>query len=377
MIGVTVADISPQNDIAKMVSETLKRVDHLIKAGNIDQSIREIIQAKQLDPKNIYIYAYEERLAYLKQEHEKNIERERTRRDAEEAARKRNEELLKCHKEEHVDQEKTPKAELDQQEIREQSLNIQKTEEVPTLPSHANVNPSVLEAYARLLRNAWNTGTPSEDKRKTLTVFCNKNSIPVENLDKLEQEIKYTAYSEALRKVWFSGNATPPQDVTLQQLRNTFALSEDESHHIEEQILTELQNEKKAPTILIIDDDEKLLELISDTLTSAGYEIISLTTSDEAYTLLQKKWIPKLIICDINLETSTMSGFSFYEKIREIKQLDDVPFIFLTGLKDELLAWKGRELGADDYLTKPISEKHLLAAIKGKLKRFSILKKKS
>ncbi|MEK6565816.1 MAG: response regulator, partial [Bacteroidota bacterium] len=85
--------------------------------------------------------------------------------------------------------------------------------------------------------------------------------------------------------------------------------------------------------------------------------------------------IPDLIICDINLETSTMGGFTFFEKIREINELAEVPFIFLTGLTDEVLIRTGKELGVDDYLTKPISEKALLSTIKGKIKRFQELKK--
>jgi CheY-like chemotaxis protein len=258
-------ETSPLNDIKKLVSESLKRVDHLIKEGNIDQSIREIIQAKQLDPKNIYIYAYEERLEFLKEEHEKNIECEKTRRDVEAAAKKRDHEQYQFHKENLSLQKEVQNTEL---VIQEQSGHLQK-----------------------------------------------------------------------------SGDVSTP-------------------YHV------------KTATILIIDDDEELLTLLTDSLTSTGYEVVSLTTSDEAYILLENKWIPNLILCDINLKTSTMNGFAFYEKLRVIKQLDDVPFIFLTGLEDELLAWKGRELGVDDYLTKPISEKYLLAAIKGRLKRFNTIRGK-
>jgi DNA-binding response OmpR family regulator len=115
-----------------------------------------------------------------------------------------------------------------------------------------------------------------------------------------------------------------------------------------------------------------MLLLISQILTYHGYQVTSLTTSDEAYALL-REWRPRLILSDINLETSTMGGFSFYEKIRELKHLHDVPFIFLTGLSDEVLIRTGKELGADDYLTKPISEQNLIAAVKGKLKRFGKL----
>jgi DNA-binding response OmpR family regulator len=115
-----------------------------------------------------------------------------------------------------------------------------------------------------------------------------------------------------------------------------------------------------------------MLEAISETLTSHDFEVISLATSDEAFLLLQK-WAPGLILCDVNLETSTMGGFSFYESIRKLKHLNKVPFIFLTGLNDRVIMRTGKEMGVDDYLTKPISEENLVATVKGKLKRFAML----
>jgi DNA-binding response OmpR family regulator len=104
-------------------------------------------------------------------------------------------------------------------------------------------------------------------------------------------------------------------------------------------------------------------------LEDSGFEVTSLSTSDEAYALL-RKFIPDLILCDINLETSTMGGFTFYEKVQELKNVQNIPFVFLTGLTDEALVRTGKELGVDDYLMKPISEQTLVSTLRGKLKRF-------
>ncbi|MBI3112591.1 MAG: response regulator, partial [Ignavibacteriales bacterium] len=84
-----------------------------------------------------------------------------------------------------------------------------------------------------------------------------------------------------------------------------------------------------------------------------------------------------IIISDINLETSTMGGFTFYEKVRELEHLQEVPFIFLSGLSDEVLIRTGKELGVDDYITKPFSDETLIATIKGKVKRFKQLKNRN
>ena len=126
--------------------------------------------------------------------------------------------------------------------------------------------------------------------------------------------------------------------------------------------------------MLVIDDDMRLLELLATSLEDNGFDVTALSTSDEAYTLL-RKFIPDLILCDINLETSTMDGFTFYEKVQELKNIQSVPFVFLTGLTDETLVRTGKELGVDDYLMKPISEQTLVSALRGKLKRFKQIKK--
>jgi len=76
----------------------------------------------------------------------------------------------------------------------------------------------------------------------------------------------------------------------------------------------------------MIDDDKDLLSVLSLSIESFGFEVIAVSTSDEAYVLL-KKFTPDIILCDINLETSTMGGFTFFEKVQEIEHLKQVPFI--------------------------------------------------
>jgi len=126
------------------------------------------------------------------------------------------------------------------------------------------------------------------------------------------------------------------------------------------------------PKVVIIDDDENLLKALSTTVESEGFEVFSLSTSDEAYMLL-RKIIPDVILCDINLETSTMGGFTFFEKVREIEKMKHVPFMFLSGLTDDVLIRTGKEMGVDDYLTKPIKGQNLISAIRGRIKRFQEL----
>jgi CheY-like chemotaxis protein len=325
--------LTPRDDVRKAASEILKRVDQLIRAGEIDHSIREIIHAKEIDPANVYVRAYEERLAYLKEEHEKNAEREKTRHETERVAREKDEALRQRQEEER-------KRQIEEQHRLEQERR-QEQERIPA---------------------------PQATPRS-------QNVQPVERAPVVENTPEHV-YIKAFKKAWSEGKVTAQRATSLEQLGKELGISAERQHQLEKDLYAEPRADSQPTTILIIDDDESLLSAFAGMLTGHGYEVVALTTSDEAYTLL-KKWKPELIVCDVNLETSTMGGFSFYEKIRLLEHLRQVPFIFLTGLSDEVLIRTGKELGVDDYLTKPISEQNLVAAIKGKIKRFRELKGKS
>ncbi len=271
------AELTQRDDRKKQVSEILKSIDQLIKSGSIDMAMREIMNARNLDPANAYVHAYEQRIEYLRKEHEKHQAEEQTRVEAERHAQERDRQMR-----------------------------------------------TLME----------------EEQRRLLEVQ-----------QKLNDEPKRPAGHAAIQ----AGKPADPQP----------ARDGGDSSEIK----------KSRDTVLVIDDDAGLLETITQTLTMNGLEVYSLSTSDEAFTLLQK-WVPGLILCDINLETSTMGGFSFYEAIRKLEYLDDVPFIFLTGLNDRVLIRTGKEMGVDDYLIKPISGDILVATVKGKLKRFALLNRK-
>ena len=392
------SDLTPRDDIKKKVSEILKRVDRLIRAGEIDQAMREIILAKEIDPKNVYIFAYEERLAHLKEEHEHHKEEEKTRQQAEEAARKRDEELRRKQEEEEprkATEEEAPKKEPEQkqkqpepqkkeeqrpsleqleEELRAAEEELRKREEESrknreSVAAHADA----LARYKAELIKAWQDGATTPLEETTLKQLRWDLSISIEEHTTLTKEAQRESYLSAFKEAWSSGSITPERSSELADLRKRFKISPEEFDAIEAEILWQIRSGLQPATLLIIDDDVRLLNVVTETLQEAGYFIKPFTTSDDAYRYL-KLQTPDLIISDINLETSTMGGFTFYEKVREIDRLHDIPFIFLSGLTDEVLIRTGKELGVDDYLTKPFSDETLLATIKGKLKRFRQLR---
>ena len=117
------------------------------------------------------------------------------------------------------------------------------------------------------------------------------------------------------------------------------------------------------PTILIIDDDEKLNELLTSFLSDFGYHAVSATHPEQGLKKL-KKLHPDLIILDVMLPE--MNGFDVCKTIRKT---DSVPIIMLTArgeLTDRVI---GLEIGADDYLPKPFEPRELVARIQSILRR--------
>ncbi len=119
-------------------------------------------------------------------------------------------------------------------------------------------------------------------------------------------------------------------------------------------------------TILIAEDDSEIAEVMIGLLEGSNYKVLHAHQGQEALEILETAK-PDLIISDIHMPK--MNGFDFYVNMRKKENLHHVPFIFLTGFSDVESVVKGRELGVDDYLIKPVDARLLLSSIRGKLKR--------
>lgn len=118
-------------------------------------------------------------------------------------------------------------------------------------------------------------------------------------------------------------------------------------------------------TILIIDDDKKLNNLLSDYFSKFGFKVTTVTHPDEGLKILKRE-LPDIIILDIMLPK--MDGF---EACKEIRKEYSVPIIMLTARGEVTDRIVGLELGADDYLPKPFEPRELVARIQSVLRRSS------
>ena len=117
--------------------------------------------------------------------------------------------------------------------------------------------------------------------------------------------------------------------------------------------------------ILCVDDDQKSAALIARELVNRGFEVsVAHDGQDGLLAILKDK--PDLVLCDISVPG--MSGFELLEFLNDITpRLGRIPFVFLTALTNRSSELKGRQLGADDYVTKPIDFDRLALIVQARL----------
>ena len=124
---------------------------------------------------------------------------------------------------------------------------------------------------------------------------------------------------------------------------------------------------RRGATILICEDEADLLADLQAVLAGAGYSVVPETSADAALRRLDDIH-PDVILSDITLPGT--DGMTFLQRLRQTRpDLNDVPFIVLTGFADSADIAAGKRAGADDYLVKPVDYDLLLATIEAQLRQ--------
>lgn len=320
------------------ISELLRGVDKLIKAAKYDESLRLVEQILQINSKNIYAKAYKERIEELIHE-------------------KRSKEPGNVIAHPSVPAPApVPAAAAKDSTLLIPSKYVQK------------ISDAVLEAYKTFLNEIWKDGhiTPLEQERvKSMREFF---AISQDEHDYLEQNSRLTCYLNAVRDAWIKGT----RDVT--PIKELFNVTPNEELVLEPKVKRLIKSLDSKGVVLSLDDDRNFLLLIERLLEKNGYLCLNTTSGEEALNLLES-FSPDIVLCDIAFGQRNMNGFMFYERFRSMERFSAVPFIFISALNQKELIRTGKKLGVDDYLTKPVENDVLLAAIEGKIRRTREMKK--
>jgi CheY-like chemotaxis protein len=317
------------------ISELLRTVDKVIKSGALDEATGLIDKILELNPKNIYARAYRERIDELRTEKEKTLEQA-------------------------VRETPVPAA----------APAAAETAVAQVLPSRheQKLSDAVIEAYKTLLNEIWKDGDFSPLEQERVNTMREFFAISPDEHHYLEQNARLTCYLNSVKDAWITGT----RDFTRLQTR--FKITEQEAMILQQKTDRLIKSLNAKGVILSLDDDRNFLLLVERLLEKNGYYCLNTTSGEEALNLLEN-FTPDLVLCDIAFGQKNMNGFMFYEQFRSIERFASVPFIFISALNQKELIKTGKKLGVDDYITKPVDNDVLLAAIEGRIRRVREMKK--
>ena len=132
--------------------------------------------------------------------------------------------------------------------------------------------------------------------------------------------------------------------------------------------------------ILVVDDEQDICEILQYNLETEGYEVVTANSAEEALCLIENgKWknengewkmgngLPDIILLDVMM--GEMSGFQMARRLKDDPETAHIPIIFITALDTEDDTVKGLNIGADDYIAKPLSMREVKARVKAVMRR--------
>lgn len=190
----------------------------------------------------------------------------------------------------------------------------------------------------------------------------------VSSRQEIAQSVRRRGVGNLHRVVWAT---TQNQDNLRQRLHARRAgidllLEDDPDDATRELIAALLQRRDEAYHVLVVEDDRGHAAYCEALLRLQGFEIDIAPSAEAALEILQSR-VPDLILLDINLPD--MSGIELAQLVRERGSLGYVPIVFLTGEEDLDRRAEAIAVGGDDFLSKPVRPRHLLANVNGRIGR--------
>jgi DNA-binding response OmpR family regulator len=121
------------------------------------------------------------------------------------------------------------------------------------------------------------------------------------------------------------------------------------------------RRQKRDEIVLVVDQDERVLGGLSDSLGKHGFNMVSAGSYDEAIEMLSVV-SPSIVVSEVNFANGPV-GFDLYLWIRTNAKLQNIPFLFLATRVDRETLIAGKRLGVDDFIVKPLDEAVVVASI--------------
>ncbi|MCX6138377.1 MAG: response regulator [Ignavibacteriales bacterium] len=354
-----------QDNQKAVISELLKSADRAIRDNKLAHAYDFINKVFEIDQRNIYALAYRERLLYLT---EAAAKEQSTR---EKAAATKAPSAPASSQMQPAAKTEPPPAQAPSDPRYPPAAPAQQY--VPA-PEHAETaghsiqkSPAATEAYRRLLAEVWEDGNIDPTEQARIESMRETFEISKAEHAPIELEVRTSLFLDAVRRSYQKGVTT------FDDLQKRYRLTQFEMQSVQPRLFQLLQSLKSRGFVMVVDDDEAFLSLVKRILEDTGYRCLTAISGEDGIRALDAE-TPDIILCDINFTKPNMSGFAFYERLRAVDRLTSTPFIFLSGLDQTIVVRTGKQMGADDYLTKPIDAELLLATVEGKIRRARELK---
>ena len=359
--------IPAQDNQKAVISELLKSADRAIRDNKLEHAYDFINKVFEIDQRNIYALAYRERLLYLTETAAK-----------EQSAKEKAASTKPAATPPPQQQQRTP---IQMPKKNEPApAPPPSTPQAPPAPSapieparsepqgHSiQKSPAAVEAYRSLLTEVWEDGNLDASEQARIDSMRGTFDISKAEHAPIELDVRTSLFLDAVRRSYQKGVTS------FEDLQKKYRLTQFEMQAIQPRLFQMLQALKSRGLVMVVDDDESFLSLVKRILEDSGFRCLTAVSGEDGIRLLDAE-TPDVVLCDINFAKPNMSGFAFYERFRTIDRLTGTPFIFLSGLDQIIVIRTGKQMGADDYLTKPIDAELLIATVEGKIRRARELK---
>lgn len=173
----------------------------------------------------------------------------------------------------------------------------------------------------------------------------------------IERAVQLNTYIEAVKAVWKKGKPSEEDCLHLKNLQMLCNISEEEDRGISKRVKKSLGLPDETAVIFLIDDDPTIRKYLEHILSKTYLTVLSLPSVEQALVELERV-TPSVILCDVNLGSGAMSGFTFYEKLLAGsfgQALKGIPFILMSAMEDEFFIRSAKQMGIKAYLPKPVT----------------------
>lgn len=223
-----------------------------------------------------------------------------------------------------------------------------------------------LEMYEELMREVWFDGKVTPEEEVQLKEVRDVFAITDEEHHVVEKRVKTRSYIEALKLAWKDGMISDMERSVLDMMRRRYGISPEEHTEIDHMVQEAKKGTKPKARILIVEPDKNVMVTLMKALQTHNFEVVIASRAEDALQVMIRQ-APKLIVSETIFPPGMMDGFAFYKKIQEHPALKTTPIFFMTDAHRQNVIRAAMRMGFDLCLPKPIDVDLLIAAIEGRL----------